>query len=304
MSPWVTSGFALALSSNFLALVSAMCANLDIEAMLLDGGVGGSERSPLLIASLVAAVGAVVCGTGAILAHIRWVRRAEQSGRRVVSLQAVVVWPGAPSGALILAWIGCGREDLEYPTTIVWLLFGSIFALMPYIADAMNNRLSSDGGFGADRWRQGPIDAWAVVVPGARQSPRDGPSVFGSFRSTGKIKRALLSLGLFGFAALVVIQMLDTSVAWGTLWCERDDADACFAAALRIQGMTSPEPESKEIRRLYERGCAGNHGGCCNNLSIMLSRGQGGARDESRAQRLMERGCELGSTVACENLKH
>jgi hypothetical protein len=87
--------------------------------------------------------------------------------------------------------------------------------------------------------------------------------------------------------------------------CEDGSAAACF-----VRGATTQFPSDgswksanfAEVERLYQRACDLGDLRACNNMSVMLEKGQGRPKDEARARALYSQACTAGWPLACKNL--
>jgi C-terminal peptidase prc len=115
--------------------------------------------------------------------------------------------------------------------------------------------------------------------------------------------------------------------------CQRGDARACKAMAVRYGVVRNPEQSNPYLRRAcdlrdteacatlaesYERGrgvptdyamaaklygwaCSAGYGDACSSLGQMTQDGRGSPKNVNQAEAYFDRGCQLGSGVACTN---
>ncbi len=86
--------------------------------------------------------------------------------------------------------------------------------------------------------------------------------------------------------------------------CKLADGLGCFnlGNVFRLgEGMKHPYP--KQAVTFFQRSCDLEQAKGCTELAIILYEGKAAPKDADRAVRLLERGCTLGSEVACKNHK-
>jgi carboxyl-terminal processing protease len=116
-------------------------------------------------------------------------------------------------------------------------------------------------------------------------------------------------------------------------FCQRGDARACKAMAVRYGVVRNPQQSNPYLRRacdlrdteacatlaesyergrgvptdyamaakLYEWACSAGYGDACSSLGQMTQDGRGSPKNVNQAEAYFDRGCELGSGVACTN---
>jgi TPR repeat protein len=57
------------------------------------------------------------------------------------------------------------------------------------------------------------------------------------------------------------------------------------------------------VRRLYKASCDDGNTDSCNNLGMMLYKGEGGPKDGEGAKALFKRACDDGVQLGCKNLE-
>lgn len=111
----------------------------------------------------------------------------------------------------------------------------------------------------------------------------------------GRLHRAQAWSGASGHRAL---ELFDRA-------CQLGDGDGCRIAGWSLDAGDGARRDIPRAVALYEKGCAADDQTCCNNLGLLLQKGEDGiARDYRRARALFSKSCEGsdGLAVACSNL--
>jgi TPR repeat protein len=87
--------------------------------------------------------------------------------------------------------------------------------------------------------------------------------------------------------------------------CLMGGADRCMELGLALYAGAAPYPRDLARSAVeYQRGCDLGSGLACSNLGDACEYGSGVPRDLSRAAALYERACRLGKALGCSNLGH
>jgi len=85
--------------------------------------------------------------------------------------------------------------------------------------------------------------------------------------------------------------------------CEKGDADACFSVAWRYdQGNDGVTKDEARAAKYYERGCNLGDSMSCNNLGVDYEHGVGVPSNGPRAAALYQKACDAKNVNGCRNL--
>lgn len=82
--------------------------------------------------------------------------------------------------------------------------------------------------------------------------------------------------------------------------CQRGDGDACWTVGLYVAGDASDPAKLAQAAPALEKACAGNVGNACAFLGVMYSSGNGVTQDIGRALSYHTKGCDLGTSLSCQ----